>query len=251
MTIPYWLDQSFQKKSKTDGVIIGAGIAGLSTAFFLKKQEPDLKLMILDKGALGSGATGRNAGFITCGSVEHFNRMVKTWGLKKAHKIWEFSEKNLELLTEHIIEDKKDLLFEKKGSFSLASSKEEFKELKTSYELMKSLHISVEILEQKDIQKRLKVEGFVGGIQYKDDAAVHPVKLLEAIRKKIQNTEICEHEEVHHISFDSKTQNYSIKTNKQEIESTFLVHATNGYASLLENYFQDKIYPTRGANSCH
>ncbi len=245
MTISYWLDQSFRKKSTSDVVIIGGGISGLSTAFWLEKEDSSLKITLIEKGPLGSGATGRSAGFITCGSVEHFNRMAENWGIQKARKIWQFSEKNLQLLKTHIIE-KKELFFQQKGSFSLASTEEEFKELKASYELMKSLNISVEALSEKDIQKRLHSEGFVGGIKYIDDASIHPIKLLEAVRQKLKKTSVFENEEVHNISFKSQSQNYVIKTNKQEIESSFLIHATNAYAPLLENYFKNKIYPTRG-----
>ena len=128
MSTSYWLDRTVgQKKShetKTvDILIVGAGIAGLSTAYWLKKEDPSLRVAIVEKCRVGFGASGRNAGFITCGSVEHFNRLHHKYGEKLASEIWQFSEKNLELLQEHIIQDQKETIqFEQKGTFSLASS---------------------------------------------------------------------------------------------------------------------------------
>ncbi|MBC7370329.1 MAG: FAD-binding oxidoreductase, partial [Bdellovibrionaceae bacterium] len=71
MSISYWLDQSGQtngtSKKTYDFVIVGGGIAGLSTAYWLQKENPKLKIALIEKDRIGFGASGRNAGFVTCG----------------------------------------------------------------------------------------------------------------------------------------------------------------------------------------
>ena len=243
VTVSYWLDRSKEKKLTCDVLIIGGGIAGLSAAFWLEKEDPSLKIALVEKGHLGSGATGRNAGFITCGSVEHFNRMVHTFGAEKAKALWKFSEKNLALLKEHIIQNH-DIDFEQKGSFSLASTHEELKELEESAKLMASSYINVESLNEKQVVKRLSVQNFVGGVKYLDDASVHPIKLIHRLKESLNNVKIFEHQEVHSIS--KKGDLNVTKTDRQEIESSILIYATNAYSPLLEPYFKEKIYPTRG-----
>ena len=94
MSVSVWNDKNKGKK-EYDAVIIGGGIAGVSSAYWLKKKDPSLSIAILEKHKLASGATGRNAGFITCGSVEHFNRLVSSYGKLGAQEIWNFSEENL------------------------------------------------------------------------------------------------------------------------------------------------------------
>ena len=131
MSVSYWNDQSKGQNLTVDIAVIGGGIAGLSCAYWLQKEDPNLRIAIIEKYEIGAGATGRNAGFITCGSVEHFNRLVGKHGQAEAHEIWRFSERNLELLQQEIIQDKgADFLYEQKGSFSLASTETEFNELK-------------------------------------------------------------------------------------------------------------------------
>ena len=245
MSVSYWNDQSKGQNLTVDIAVIGGGIAGLSCAYWLQKEDPNLRIAIIEKYEIGAGATGRNAGFITCGSVEHFNRLVGKHGQAEAHEIWRFSERNLELLQQEIIQDKgADFLYEQKGSFSLASTETEFNELKESTNIMRGMKINVEELGQKDIESRLGAAKFVGGIKYCDDASVHPMLLLRGIRKKLgPNVFLLEQHEVHDIQ--SNGENKIVRTNRSSVEASMVVLATNGYTPLLHNYFSTKVFPTR------
>jgi len=48
----------------TDVVVVGAGIAGVATSFFLLRST-DLRLVLLERGRVARGATGHNAGQLT------------------------------------------------------------------------------------------------------------------------------------------------------------------------------------------
>jgi gamma-glutamylputrescine oxidase len=250
MSVSIWNDvnKRLSGYQEVDIVIVGGGIAGLSTAFWLLRENQSLKIALVEKNEIGSGATGRNAGFITCGSVEHFNRLVDKHGPQEALQIWKFSEKNLELLKENIIgKNAKELMFEQKGSFSLASTFEEFEELKKTYKLMISLGIKVEILEQKDIESRLGCVGFVGGIKYCNDASIDPIKLLHSIKDIALEQEYFKIYENHEVfAFENDGDYRIVKTNKAYFKTTCIVLATNGYSALMNPYFKDKVFPTRG-----
>ncbi len=246
MSVSTWQDRSQKQVKTADIVIIGGGIAGLSSAYWINKYDPGLKIIIIEKGELGAGATGRNAGFITCGSVEHFNRLVGKHGIDEAAKIWDFSETNLKLLKEEIIQgNEKKILFEQKGSFSLASTDSEIVELKESAAVMEKLKIEVDFLNEAEVKKRLGAEGFVGGIKYCGDASVHPIFLLDLLRKNVEDkVEICENHEV--FSVENFEGNKLVKTNKCYFDTPVVVYATNGYSALMNKFFVDKIFPTRG-----
>ncbi len=251
MSVSLWQDRSKTSNSaisEFDIVIIGGGIAGISTAYWLMQESEGLKIALVEKGQLAEGATGRNAGFITCGSVEHFNRLVGKHGAKEALEIWKFSEDNLALLQEHIIKDSgADIQFEKNGSFSLASTEEEFIELKKSYEIMKEMGIEVEVLDEEAIEKRLNASGFVGGIKYINDASVHPVLLLDMIYDQFRDDEnftLLENSEVFNI--EQVGENKRVHTKSGRLDTPIVIMATNGYSAQLHPFFEDKIYPTRG-----
>lgn len=62
----YWEQQSF---SHYNHIVIGAGITGLSVAIELKERYPTARVLVLERGLLPTGASTRNAGFASMGSV--------------------------------------------------------------------------------------------------------------------------------------------------------------------------------------
>lgn len=65
--LSYWEQRTFF--SDVDTIIIGSGIVGLSAAIHLKEQQPDRRVLVLERGPLPIGASTRNAGFACFGSL--------------------------------------------------------------------------------------------------------------------------------------------------------------------------------------
>lgn len=67
MQLSYWEKETYFRE--IDVTVAGSGIVGLNAAIELKRRQPDLKVMVLDRGFLPYGASTRNAGFACFGSV--------------------------------------------------------------------------------------------------------------------------------------------------------------------------------------
>lgn len=246
MTISYWLDQSSNTRTaQYDALIIGAGIAGLSTAYWLKKENPQLKIAVLDRHYLGAGASGRNAGFVTCGSAEHFNKLHHQFGLEKAVEIWRFSEQNRELLQQEIIQEHPEAVdFYQTGSCTVAPSVEDWSRYQILVQTMLSAGIDVELIDEKYLAQHYGVRNFQGAIQYKHDGIIHPIKLLNLIRSKLSGVDFFEGHEVFRIEETSSS--VLVKTNLQNFSATKLFVCLNGYISQLLPDFKSKVKPQRG-----
>jgi len=66
MDISFWEYSAFFKG--IDVAVIGSGIVGLNAALALKKKDKALKIVVLERGMLPSGASSKNAGFACFGS---------------------------------------------------------------------------------------------------------------------------------------------------------------------------------------
>lgn len=71
---------AFEKLSydiDTDILVVGGGIAGLTTAYCLAKEG--LKVILVDDGFIGSGETGRTTAHLTCALDDRYFELEKTF----------------------------------------------------------------------------------------------------------------------------------------------------------------------------
>ena len=78
--LSYWEHQSFF--GPADVAIIGAGLVGLTAALYLKQRRPTWRVVVLERGALPSGASTKNAGFACCGSISELIEQDKRGDLQ-------------------------------------------------------------------------------------------------------------------------------------------------------------------------
>ncbi len=93
------VSKSIEKDEDTDVAVIGAGIAGISTAFFTLKYT-DKKVLMLERYKLAHGATGHNAGQVVSYFEKGFASLVDEFGLELATDGQKAVEDAWELLDE-------------------------------------------------------------------------------------------------------------------------------------------------------
>ncbi|WP_420732848.1 NAD(P)/FAD-dependent oxidoreductase [Brevibacterium luteolum] len=83
----YWLENSRERAKvrprldhnlKCDVAIVGAGYTGLWTAFWLKKNDPSLDIVVLEKNFVGFGASGRNGGWLSGKTVGLRHKLLES-----------------------------------------------------------------------------------------------------------------------------------------------------------------------------
>jgi len=87
--------ERLQADIETNVAIVGAGIAGISTAFFVLKHT-NKDVVLIDRFKLAHGATGHNAGYVASyfergfsSLVEEFGLSLATAGQKEVEDAWE------------------------------------------------------------------------------------------------------------------------------------------------------------------
>jgi hypothetical protein len=245
MSISKWLDQSSGKSAKNyDVVIVGGGIAGLSTAYWLQKKDPALKIALIEKNRIGFGASGRNAGFVTCGSTEHFINLENDFGLEKALEIWRFSEENHRLLKSEIIQDQGDSIdYRRTGSCTVAPSEQRWELYRSTAATMKRAGLAVREITPQEMENGYGVQGFAGGIHYAGDGYVNPLKLLNLLRSKLA-IDIFEGTEV--FAIQNHQDHGAVHSDQAVFRADKIILTLNAYLPLLEEKFSNLITPGRG-----
>jgi glycine/D-amino acid oxidase-like deaminating enzyme len=117
----------------SDIVIVGAGIAGISTAFFILRNT-DRKVVVLEKNKLAHGATGHNAGQVVTYFERPFVELVKEFGHEPAVNAQKAIEGSWELIDLMYREAGLDIPFSKfKGHAGFSSLEQVLHELEDNY----------------------------------------------------------------------------------------------------------------------
>jgi len=124
MNFSYWENKEFI--GNPDVVIIGSGITGLSTAIHIRRANPKIKVVVLERGMTPWGASSKNAGFACFGSLGEILDDLQTSSLDEIVELIQYRKRGLETLVNLLGKNKFD--FKQNGGFELfkPDQKEEF-----------------------------------------------------------------------------------------------------------------------------
>ena len=75
--LPHSYRPALNGDTTADVAIIGAGYTGLWAAYYLKKAQPSLDILVIEKDFAGFGASGRNGGWLTGGFAWNHARYLQ------------------------------------------------------------------------------------------------------------------------------------------------------------------------------
>jgi len=204
-----------------DAVVIGGGVVGCSIAYHLAKQGLG-KVVLLEKGYLASGATGR------CGAGVRLQ-----WGTRANCLLSRESVRMYEQLPE-LLDTPGDIEFKQNGYLLLAYTDKMVEQFRKNLTLQNSLNIPaywVTPSEALSIVPHLNIQGLLGATFCPQDGHCNPfaVTKLYAQAARRLGVDIRTHCEV----TDILTENGRIKavrTNTGDIATPLVVNAAGGYA---------------------
>ena len=156
---------------RADVVIIGGGIIGVSIAYHLAKKGVG-EVVLLERGTMGEGATGKCAG----GIRTQFSTRINI----------QFSLLSLEVFRRFEEEFGVDPEFRPAGYLFLASHEREWAILRANAQLMKTMGLDVELLNPGEIRCRwpfLRADDLLGGSYTQNDGYAGPYEVLQGFAK--------------------------------------------------------------------
>lgn len=188
MQISIWEKESFY--ANRDIIIIGAGLAGLWTAYELRQQRPNASILIIEQGIIPTGASTRNAGFACFGSPTELIHDAKMMGENRMLQIAEMRYKGIEKIRKMF--DDSVINYDACGGYEcLSKSLHDIDEIKEHLhwlndELMEITNDAETFVWADDKMKTFGFDGFDAMIENRFEAGLHSGKLVHALTKKVQ-----------------------------------------------------------------
>lgn len=167
---------ALNKDIKTDVLVIGAGIAGVLTAYMLKQKGRDV--VLIDAAEIASGNTKNTTAKITSQHDLIYSKLIAEFGEEKARQYAKANELAIKKYKE-IIEDKRiECDFEEKPAY--VYSLNEVDVLKEEVEAAKNLGIDAEFVQEANLPFKIN-----GAVKFNNQAQFNPLKFLKGISNEL------------------------------------------------------------------
>ena len=196
-TISHWWDDLGPAPSRdrldgdtsADVCIVGAGLTGLWTAYYLLRDDPALRVVILEAEHAGFGASGRNGGWLT-GAIAGPRRRYATRGGRSAvldlqHAMHDGVDEVLAVLADEGV----DADAVKAGTLRVATTPAQEARLRAHVEAEHSWGLGpddLRLLDRDELDERVRVHGARLGTFSPHGARVHPGKLVRGLAHAVE-----------------------------------------------------------------
>ncbi len=227
MSTPFWTPPPEKYPGrlpdKTDVLVIGGGIAGVSLAWHLAARRIDL--VLVEREHVAWGASGRNAGFLLAGVAASYTEAVRAYGREKAREVWEMTNENHDRMIEAA--RGQDVGHRRLGSAILPATEAERALLIESEQLL--------------LEDGFKARWDGSRLVNPRDGEVDPTATVAALARQARAGVI--REGVNVTALTPRAREVAVRAGDDECVAGVVILATNGYTSELVPAV--KIQPTR------
>lgn len=217
-TIPIF--PTLENDSETDVCVIGAGIAGLTTAYLLSKQGK--KVLLIEARNIGAGETGRTTAHFFPPD-EWYHSVENSFGVDHSILVAESFSKAVDLVESIIKTEHIECSFKRLNGYLYSLFEKENKEIDEELNAARRAGVTVQKLEQ------VPGVNFATGpcIQYSNQAQFHPLNYLKGLSNAIIRNGGRIYCGTRALTIDSDKSIQIVSTTSKKIRAKAIVVATN------------------------
>lgn len=216
-----------------DVAIVGGGLTGLWTAYYLKQAQPHLEIAVIEKEFAGFGASGRNGGWMSAEPAGQFRRYAKSGGVGAAQdlqrEMFGAVRESVEVARREGFDE--DLAHD--GLIHVATNAAQLARARHHVADMKAQgwgQDDVFELTPAELDQRVRVEGAQGGYWTPHCARVHPAKYTRGLAKTVEALGVTIYEQTTALSIDP----HRVTTDRGTVTARYIVEALEGYTLSLK-----------------
>lgn len=212
--------------TQVDVAIVGAGYTGLWTAYYLKREQPDLRIAIIEQRHAGYGASGRNGGWLTNSITGGREQYVTTHGRAAAERFQAAMNATVDEVIAVAAAEGIDADLKKGGEFNVAYTPAQAQRLRAFVEAeAQRRHADVELLEAAAATEQINVEGTLAAAWHPHAARIQPAKLVSGLAAAVERRGVEIYEGTRALSLEPGR----VVTDRATVSAEFVVRATEGF----------------------
>jgi len=205
--------KKLDKNISVDVVVVGSGIAGLSTAYNLAKIGKSVG--VLEDGYIGSGETGHTTAHITHALDDRYFNLEKIFGIEATILAAESHTSAINFIEKVVSEEKIDCDFERLDGYLFLGLGDDKKTLNKELEATHRVGINTELVPNAPLTSL----DLGPCLRFPNQAQFHPLKYLQGLSKSIldRNGKIFTETHVQDVSNNEVTTDDGFKVGAKQI----------------------------------
>ncbi len=215
--------------------MVGAGLTGLWTAYYLLEADPRLRVVVLEAETAGFGASGRNGGW--CSALFPAG-LAKLAGLPGSDRDRALAQhRAMRATVDEVLRvaasEGIDAQARKGGTVVVARSAAQLRSARAEVADARRWgrgEDDLRLLDATEARRRLDAVGTVGGTFTPDCAAIHPARLVRGLARAVERRGGTIHEQTRALALEP----HLVRTDRGTVRADVVVRATEGYTPALD-----------------
>lgn len=167
---------------RADVVVVGAGLAGLWTAYYLLEADPSLDVLVVEADLTGGGGTGHGSGWCSADLDVPGEDLVRLHGLAGARALRAALRDAVVEVGGATAAEQVDCGFAYGGSVRLARTAAEVERVAAHVQVAADLEDDVHLLAADEVAEHVVAAGVLAGAYSPDCARLQPAALAIGLR---------------------------------------------------------------------
>lgn len=241
-SVSFWMDQIGATAPTRPGVdadvdadvcIVGAGLTGLWTAYWLRQHLPTADIVVIDSRWVGYGASGRNGGWLSGKMVGLRRRLAseptgRSGVLSLQRACIDAIDEVLGIVDDHQL----DVDAARGGYLQIARTPAELERLRQAVaddHAWGLTHSDVTLLDAAEIRHWIRIPGIRGALYSPHAAMLNPAKLVTGVARIVEHAGVRIYEDVPALALAGG----EVTTPRGKVRAPTILCATEGYTPRL------------------
>jgi glycine/D-amino acid oxidase-like deaminating enzyme len=216
---------------RCDVAVIGAGFTGLSAALALAARNA--RVVVLEAGAVGERASGRNGGQVVPGLKPRADRVIARFGTERGQRMLDFAhaaaDRTFALIDRHAIDCQPTRNGWIQGAFSAASRDD----LQRRAEINARHGGDVAFLDEQAVAQLTGTSFHRGGMLERRAGAVQPLALARGLARAASEAGAALHERTRANTLERDGAAWTVVTGRGSVRASAVILATDAYTDRL------------------
>ena len=173
---------------RADVAILGAGFTGLWTAYYLLKNAPSLRVVVLEGEVAGFGASGRNGAWCGSGFPVTPAELAQRFGREAARGLIIEMQSTVDEVGRVAEVEGIDAQYFRGGMLRVARGPGQLPAVRAAHEAYSALGLGddYQVLDAEETDRRVRIKGTKGALYNPHCASVHPGRLVRGLARTVE-----------------------------------------------------------------